>query len=519
MKVSLTQNERGYLRMSKKKFKKRWIALPVILAAAGAVILLMPKKNDTSQMAIGNWSTEEVTLGTIRVTTEGNGSIEAAKELTVSSDYALKIDTVNVENGDVVEEGDVIASVDADSVTEQIEQLLSQLDDINDTISNADKSGSSSITAPISGRVKRIFVKEGEALEDVLRDHGGIMELSIDGKLKVEFSSSEHLSIGDEVTVSFLSYEEVGTVSSADRNHYTVVLDDASNYHVDTEAAILDEDENKVGSGYLKSNHSYMVDARYGIADEIYVSTGDYVDSGDTLLTRTNYDYNQNYLSMIDTREDIMEKLQELRILENNPEICAQTSGIISELALKDDTIIAEDAEMYHVISTDSFWLKTEIDELDIAGVEAGQDAAIVFDAFEDEEYEGKVRKVSSLGENVGGVTKYEVTIEVPGVEKAKMAMSATATIIMEEKNNVLLVPIEAINIVDGQKCVTVVRGSVKEMVPVTLGLVNNTTAEVLEGLAEGDQVLVENSSGMQNMMAMIQSQRESIQGEPKSGR
>lgn len=499
--------------MTKKKAGKKWIAVPVILIIAGAAVFVMWGGKENSQQKAGNWTTEAVTSGTIRVTTEGNGSIEAAEERSVSSDYTVKIETVHVENGDVVEEGDVIASVDTDSVTEQIDQLISQLDSINDTIANADKSGSSSVTAPISGRVKRIFVKEGEALEDVLRDHGGMMELSVDGKLKVEFTSSESLSVGDEVTVAFLNYEEEGKISAANKNTYTVVLDDKSAYHVDTEADILDEDENKIGNGYLKSNHPYMVDARYGTADEIRVSVGEYVDKGSTLLTREDYSYNQSYLSLIDEREEIMEKLQELRVLKNAPQICAESGGVISELALRDDTTISEEAEMYHVISTDTFWLKTEIDELDIAGVEVGQEAEVVFDAFEDETYEGRVRKVSALGENAGGVTKYEVTIEVPGVEKVKMAMSATATIIMEEKEDVLLVPVEAVTNVDGQKCVTVVRGNTQEVVPVTLGLVNNTVAEVQEGVAEGDQLLVEGLSEMEELMSMIQSRREEMLG------
>lgn len=512
------QNERGYLSMSKKKIGKKWIAVPVLVIAAGVVVWVFPKGSDQRSGAIENWSTEEVTSGTIRITTEGNGSIEAAKEQTISSDYAIKIDTVYVENGDMVEEGDVIASVDADSVTEQIEQLITELDAMNDSIANTDKSGSASVTAPISGRVKRIFVKEGETLEDVLRDHGGMMELSIDGKLKVAFTSDQTLSLGEEVTVAFLNYEEKGIVAQADQNQYTVVLEDSSDYPVDTEAVILDEEEKQIGSGYLKSNHSYMVDARYGTADEIYVSIGEYVDKGETLLTREDYEYNQSYLSMIDAREELMEQLQKLRELENSPEICAKSSGIISELMLKEDTAVAEDTEMYHVISTDSFWLKTEIDELDIAGVEEGQEASVVFDAFEDEVYEGKVRKVSALGTNVGGVTKYEVTIEVSGVEKAKMAMSATATIVMEEKSDVLLVPVEAIDMVDGQKCVTVVRSGVQETVPVTLGLVNNTEAEVQEGLVEGDQILVKTGSGMSDMVNMIQNRRATILGEAGLG-
>lgn len=200
-------------------------------------------------------------------------------------------------------------------------------------------------------------------------------------------------------------------------------------------------------------------------------------------------------------------------MLERTPQICAQDGGIISQLALQDGTVAAADTPMYHLISTDRFWLKTAIDELDIAKVSEGQTAEIVFDAFDDEEYEGKVEKISALGENVGGVTKYTVTISVPGIEKVRTAMSATATIVINEKEDVLLVPVDAVQTIDGQKCVTVVREDGQESVPVTLGLVNNTEAEVLEGLAEGDQVAVMGKSDFELMMDMMKQGRAQFSG------
>ena len=208
-----------------------------------------------------------------------------------------------------------------------------------------------------------------------------------------------------------------------------------------------------------------------------------------------------------------MEKLGELRRLEREPEICAEGAGIVSGLMLQDQTMVAEGTQMYRLISTDRFWLKTPIDELDIAEVSVGQTAKVVFDAFDDEEYEGKVEKISALGENVGGVAKYTVTISVPGIEKVRTAMSATATIVIEEKEDALLVPVDAVQTVDGEKYVTVIRGETRESVPVTLGLVNNTQAEVLDGLSEGDQVAVMGKTDFEKMMDMMQQSRSQFMG------
>ena len=501
----------------KKKSRVRKIVLPVllVLVIAGAALFFLRHRGQTpagSPLA-ANTTVEAAHPGTIRITTEGNGSIEAAQETPVAADYTLKIDTVEAENGDVVSEGDVLATLDADSIDDQIDAYESQLSEVNSAISGADRSGSDSLTAPVSGRVKRIFAREGEVIEDVVAEHGGVMELSADGRLRVEFTSSRRLKPGDEVTVSFLSYEEDGTVMSAENGVYTVTIEDGANYLVDTEATVMDEDEVTLGRGYLKSNHPYLVEGAYGVVDEISVDVGDYADSGSTLLTRTDTEYNGSYLALLDEREELTGHLQELRALQKDPALRAPAGGIVSELTLADGTPVAEDSLMYKLISTDRFWLKTEIDELDIVGVTEGQTAAVVFDAFDTEEYEGKVEKISALGQNVNGVTKYTVTISVPGIDKVRTAMSATATIVTDERENTLLIPVDAVQTVDGETCVTVVDGETQKAVPVTLGLVNNTEAEVLSGLSEGDQVLVVGKSDMEIMMDMMKQSREQFRG------
>lgn len=494
--------------MKKKRKTKKIVLLVLLLLVAvgiGAVVILGPKTQQEAVSMLTSTKNQEVYRGSIRLTTEGNGMIEAANETAVTAEYTLKVEKTVAEVGDLVAEGDVIATLDQDSIKDQIAAQETQLSEVNNAISAMDKSGSSTLTAPVSGRVKRIFAKEDEYLTDVVADHGGVMEIAADGRLKVEIPEVSSLKVGEEVTVAFLNYEEDGIVSEKKNGICTIVIEDAANYLVDTEATVMDEDERVLGTGYLKSNHPYLVEGAYGIVDEIRVDTGDYVDKGATLLTRTNYTYNGDYLELLEDREEIMTKLQKLRTLEKDPVLYAPENGIVSELMLMDVTMVQEDAVMYRLISTDQFWLKAEIDELDIAGVEVGQTATIVFDAFDTEEYEGTVEKISALGTNVGGVTKYTVTISVPGIDKVKTSMSATATIVTDEKEDALLVPVDAISTVDGQKCVTVVRNGAQETVPVTLGLVNNIEAEILEGISEGDVVVVTGKSDFQLMVDMMQ--------------
>jgi HlyD family secretion protein len=110
-------------------------------------------------------------------------------------------------------------------------------------------------------------------------------------------------------------------------------------------------------------------------------------------------------------------------------------------------------------------------------------------------------------------VTRYTVTISVPGIDKVKTAMSATATIVLHEQEDALLIPVDAVSTVDGEKCVSVWKDGQEQVVPVTLGLVNNTVAEVLEGLSEGDEVLVDSKSDLEKMMDVMKQSQEAVRG------
>ncbi len=494
----------------KTNWGRRILIIVIIIVIVAAVAVFILRSRNTGGVSEGSESTgfglSSVTTttetqaayrGTIRISTEGSGSIEAANEEQVTADYSLKVDKVDVEVGDTVAKGDVIATLDTDSIEDQISLLQQSLTEVDSTIATLDDSGSSSVTAPVSGRIKRIYAKSGDLLSDITDQYGGVVEISADKKLKVEIKTSKSLKLGSDVTVSFQSYEEEGTVAEKEGDTYTIVFDDGANYSVETTAEVTDEDDTLLGTGTIESNHPYLVEASYGIADEISVEVGDSVSAGDTLMTRTDVTYNGNYLSLLSQREDIADDINTLRELKRNPYLTAPSDGIVSMLMLSDGEYMTEAMPIYTLIDTDKFWLKTEIDELDIDNIKVGQTASIVFDAFDDEEYEGTVDKISALGTNSGGVTKYTVTIEIPGAEKLKTAMSATATIVTEEKEDVLLVPSDAIQTVDGKKYVIVRKGEEDVQTEVTLGLVNNVVAEVTDGISEGDLVVVTTESSM----------------------
>jgi HlyD family secretion protein len=146
---------------------------------------------------------------------------------------------------------------------------------------------------------------------------------------------------------------------------------------------------------------------------------------------------------------------------------------------------------------TTEVYVKGKVDEADIAHVYMGQAARIKVESFRDRYFQGKVTKISPMGVEKDNVTTFEVRVSInnPGGE-LKAQMTANAEILLDEHKGVLTVPENAV-IYDAQKnaSVEIPDKKVKEgkrKVPVKVGLSNGSVTELLSGLKEGDQVVLQ---------------------------
>jgi HlyD family secretion protein len=138
-----------------------------------------------------------------------------------------------------------------------------------------------------------------------------------------------------------------------------------------------------------------------------------------------------------------------------------------------------------------------KVDQADIGKVYMGQKSRIVVESFKDRKYEGQVTKIAPLGVEKDNVTTFEVRVSIrnPGGELKSM-MTANAEIILEEKKGVLLIP-ESTVIYDRQRKASVevpdpTNEKGKRKVPVELGISNGVKTELVAGLKEGQQVILQ---------------------------
>ena len=146
---------------------------------------------------------------------------------------------------------------------------------------------------------------------------------------------------------------------------------------------------------------------------------------------------------------------------------------------------------------TSEVYVKGKVDESDIGKVYLGQRARIKVESFKDKTFDGKVTKISPMGVEKDNVTTFEVRVSIqnPGGE-LKAEMTANAEIILEEHKNVLQIP-EGSILYDKDKKASVEIPNPKgkdgkQKVAVNIGISNGAKTEVLSGLKEGDQVVLQ---------------------------
>jgi HlyD family secretion protein len=144
----------------------------------------------------------------------------------------------------------------------------------------------------------------------------------------------------------------------------------------------------------------------------------------------------------------------------------------------------------------DQVFVRGRVDEADIGAVQLGQPARIRVETFKDKVFNGRVTKISPMGAEKDNVTSFEVRVSIDNPGQAlKANMTANAEIVLEEHADSLLIPEAAITYDSlKQPSVDLVAGgsrSGRRRVPIKLGVGNGTRIQVLEGLKQGDRIIL----------------------------
>ncbi len=172
----------------------------------------------------------------------------------------------------------------------------------------------------------------------------------------------------------------------------------------------------------------------------------------------------------------------------------APFDGVITALPVQEGDLIQAGSQAAQLDDLSNLYLDVQISEVDIPLVAVDQPAELVFDAYYDETFSGQVIQISPVGSSVQGVVEYNVRIQMNADTdgRIKPGMTAAVNIIVEEKDDVFVIPNGAIVIVDNQESVFVKRDGIYVSVPVTLGGYSDNYSEVLSAdIEEGELIVI----------------------------
>ncbi len=499
-----------------KKFSYIILVLTLILSLTGCSAGVKNAQGDNAATA-----TVKVTKGSIENKISGSGTLAAADEETIRLKRSGKLAQVNYKEGDLLNKGDLMYVITDDNVSLSLKQSELNLKQLNMEMNDLNKQkAGEKVTSPINGRITAVNVKEG----DSVNEGGLIATIESDGNFKftagITQSEIGSVKVGDKVNVFLPSYiaNITGTVTGVDASPqpttgggilYNIevqiknpgslkggesvnasVITSAGNVQAFTTTALERADVDNVKA------------VLSGDVKKLYVKANDIVKKGQLIAAVHSDNIDEQIelqkLKIDQANSDISSKQKEL----SDMYVYAPISGTLvaqnvnagddlSSISLDANTVDAR------IVDYSSMNVIIPVDEMDVSKLQTGQSVIITSDAVEGKTFKGVIADIADEGKAENGVSTFDVKVTLDKTPELKAGMTANADIILEKKDNVLLVPIEALKY-EGRNAFVTKVGSDKP-VKVETGLTNENYAEVTSGLKEGDEVEVTagNSGGM----------------------
>ncbi|AEM74806.1 HlyD family efflux transporter periplasmic adaptor subunit [Caldicellulosiruptor acetigenus] len=526
---------------------KNWqkAVIIVLLISVGFIltfVLTMPsgsKKNISSKP-----KTAKVQKISLKQTLLVSGTVQSSSTRNVISKTNGTLEKVFVKNGQYVKKGDVIAKVDETQAAYKIESLKRQLSELELQRESLERQLQNfTLKSPQEGFVQNLATSEG-----VLVSQGMQMMTIVDDsrmKLSVQLPAwcYEKVKKGQkaEVVVSDLMDKVDGVVQSIGSKIYknqdgAMVFD--AKVVVSNKNGSLAEGM-RASVSFLLSNGEKVTSLSEGILEvfskksivspvsgrieKVFVENGQKVKTGDLLL-KFSVDDIEMQIKQVDLKiEDIKSQIKAAEEDLKNYKVLAPIDGKIADLNLQEGDVVAPGQMICSVYDPKHLVLSAQVEELDILKVKPGQKVNIRLDAVgstKDKPIEGYVTEISEKAQPEGSsISKFVVKIEFENNNSIKIGMHAEAEIILKSKKAALVVPVEAVHKEDGKYYVYVYtqqksktseknkeqKTSQKtdeygldssyykdsEKRQVKLGMTTEKYAEILDGLKEGEEVVL----------------------------
>ncbi len=409
-------------------------------------------------------------VGTVSDTITVIGNVESAQSSEIVWRTTGVVESINVSLGDSVTAGQVLASLEKDSLPATVIQSEVQLLEAQDSLENLLVSETAKAEA-----YKALRDKE-KALDDA--------ELLAEG-LKYPVASQEEIDAAKRsLDGAKDAYDNAASV------YQSVILRD----NLDEEKQSLYETLQSTLTSYAQAYDLWLYyvnntteNTKKQAAADIKVADAAYQTALKQFKTyESGYPSEKELLSAeltVSSAQDAYDKRSAV----------SDINGVITISNPRPGDYVTSGSTAFRIDNLDRIFIPIDISEIDIVKISDGQKATVVLDAESGKTYEGVVNKVSEQGNGTDTTVSFQTYIEILNPDESiKVGMTAEIDIILSQRTNVLLVAANAIFSEDGQNYVEVTDGTTTRKVAVVTGLTNDIVTEVVSGaLSEGESVVV----------------------------
>ena len=479
-------NKKGFfISVVKKVVNRRTLTVVIVgvLLAAGYLgYQYIQKPESTTGQSLAQAA---VIRGPIEVTVTGTGTILPfdSEALTVKVSGTIK--KLYVKNGNQVKKGDKLLEIDSNSL--KLELAKAKLDVEKARLAIADfkeELSSSTITAPISGRIINLNFKTGDeisknaALATVQDNSQLIFNMPVDTAIAAKAVVNQKVDVflpdrGETIEGKVLakSNQPIAGFNGENRSFLKVALAAKGALTTGTKVfgtLIIDGQEvDALSVSTLELMGEEQVKANLtGEISKVYVEEGQVVQKGQNLFALSSNNstqtqkktqeltYQQAQLNLANLESQLTDLILKAPIsgkisdmdIEVGDEISGGSGTRSANSAADNTATTSADTSLGIIINTKQMEVSFPVDEVDIAKIKVGQAVNVTVDALTDKVFSGKVTEIAEEGVVTNNVSSFDVTILLDNPENLlKSGMTANVTIVVAQKEDALLIPIEAL--------------------------------------------------------------------------
>ncbi|MBD9257794.1 MAG: HlyD family efflux transporter periplasmic adaptor subunit [Faecalibacterium sp.] len=495
----------------------KWMVPVVCVAVLGGWFILRPDRAQDANVDVSYVQTTPEKRD-LTNSLSGTGTLNPANTYNVKSLVAGKVLTSTIEEGDIVEEGTVLYTVDASDATTKAEQA-------SITLQQAQRSYDKTVDrqyvrAEVAGVVATLKVAKGDEVTSgqevaVIRDSSKMV-------LQLEFPAADAatFSVGQsaEVTLDGTFETLTGTVTAVTGTDalstgnlltrtVTVTVRNAGGLTTAQAATATINGVSCIAAKCFEYQaERTLTTLAAGTVTAINVQEGGAVNKDDIVLQISGEDLTEAIQSAAETLRSAELNMDNLQEAMNNYTVTSPISGTIIEKNAKAGDALTTGADLCTIYDLSYLVMVINVDELQVSDISVGQSVQVTADAVPDKTYTGTVTRVSMKGSSNGGTTTYPVTVRIDETEGLRPGMNANAEIVIAEAGNALAVPNAAIvrggyvlvtkdspSAANADPDMTAPEGYV--YVPVKIGVSDDDYTQIISGVTGNDTVAYDPSS------------------------